>query len=309
MKNVLSFILFFVLAIPVQAQSVFDSRCADVNGDGVVDVADIALVVSAMASASGTQSGTATNAADVNGDGIVDVADIATVISVMAAGGGSKASASVVAVDLGLPSGTLWANMNVGAEAPEDYGLYFAWAETVGYPSDPEVGRVFEYGTYKWMNEGKDSWDQINKYQLNDSLIDGCWYDEDLNFIGDGKGEIELEDDAAHVTWGGDWVMPTVKQIRELVKYTTSEWVSQNNVSGRLFTSKKNGSTLFFPAAGYRTGSYLLGDGLGGVYWTSTVLNTRRVRTLAFYSDEALVKHNARYNAFPVRAVVNKKED
>ena len=305
MKHILSFILLFVLSIPVQAQSVFDSRRADVNGDGVVDVADVSALVLVM---SGPGSADALVKGDVNGDNIVDVADIATVISVMASGGISFAPANVVAVDLGLPTGTLWANMNVGAEEPEDYGLYFAWAETEGYPSDPQIDRVFEYGTYKWMNEGKDTWDQINKYQLNDSLIEGCWYDKDLNFIGDGKGEIELQDDAAHVNWGGDWVMPTLKQIRELINNTTSEWVLQNNVLGRLFTSTKNGESVFFPAAGYRSGSFLLGDELGGVYWTSTVLSTRRVRTLAFYADDALVKHNARYNAFPVRAVMKKKE-
>ena len=30
-------------------------------------------------------------------------------------------------VDLGLPSGTLWATRNVGADKPEDIGDYFAW--------------------------------------------------------------------------------------------------------------------------------------------------------------------------------------
>jgi len=72
---------------------------------------------------------------DVNGDTQVDVADIATIISLMAGMGGNdsgtgKAPAGVEAVDLGLPSGTKWANMNVGAEKPEDYGSYFAWGET-----------------------------------------------------------------------------------------------------------------------------------------------------------------------------------
>ena len=62
-----------------------DAKKGDVNGDGTVDVADIATIISVMAATTNPQSGTAPNPADVNGDGIVDVADIATVISIMAA--------------------------------------------------------------------------------------------------------------------------------------------------------------------------------------------------------------------------------
>ena len=51
------------------------------------------------------------------------------------------------AVELGLPSGTKWANMNVGAEQPEDYGLYFAWGESVGYGSDTNDGHVFGWAS------------------------------------------------------------------------------------------------------------------------------------------------------------------
>jgi hypothetical protein len=57
---------------------------ADVNGDGVVDVADIATVISVMANVGADPASARDN--DVNGDGVVDVADIATIISVMASG-------------------------------------------------------------------------------------------------------------------------------------------------------------------------------------------------------------------------------
>ena len=123
----------------------------------------------------------------------------------------------VKAVDLDLPSGTLWANMNVGATSPEDYGLYFAWGETTGYTG----GHSFDWASYKWMNEGQSNWRQVNKYQIDDWETEGCWYDSDGNFIGDGKTVLDLEDDAAHANWGGDWRMPTIDEIKELIENTT----------------------------------------------------------------------------------------
>ncbi len=49
-------------------------------------------------------------------------------------------------IDFGLPSGTLWATCNVGADSPEDYGDYFAWAEVM-----PKS--VYDWDTYKYSNE------------------------------------------------------------------------------------------------------------------------------------------------------------
>ena len=82
---------------------------------------------------------------DVNGDQRVDVADVSTVVSLIIGAGGSSVSApkDAEAVDLGLPSGTKWANMNVGAEHPEDYGSYFPWGET-----ETEVKDEYGWNTY-----------------------------------------------------------------------------------------------------------------------------------------------------------------
>ena len=112
---------------------------------------------------------------DVNGDQRVDVADVSTLVGmIISSGGGDTLSPGddddppssgnvpdgVVAVDLGLPSGTKWANMNVGATAQNEYGLFFAWGETVGYSSsDTSDGRSFDWASYKWMTEGKSSWE------------------------------------------------------------------------------------------------------------------------------------------------------
>ncbi|MBR3092624.1 MAG: DUF4114 domain-containing protein [Bacteroidaceae bacterium] len=150
------------------------------------------------------------------------------------------------AVDLGLPSGTKWANMNVGAESPEDYGGYYAWGET----------------------EEKDWYDWSTYIHCDGSA--GTCHD-----LGDDIAGTEY--DVAHVKWGGDWQMPTLDQLKELLDNTTSTWTTQNGVNGRLFTGT-NGNSIFLPASGYRRDNYL-GHWYNGYYWSST--------RLPWYSDRA----------------------
>ena len=232
-----------------------------------------------------------------------------------------RAPKGVVAVDMGLPSGTKWANMNVGAEKPEDYGLYFAWGETTGYTSDTSDGHLFTWETYKWMKPGATSWPGINKYQIVDEMVKGCWYDADGNFIGDGKSILDLEDDAAHVVWGGKWVMPKIEQIQELIANTTFEWTMVNGVGGMTFTSNINGNSFFLPAAGTRKDLNqnssaaplgLTGNGtMCGYPSTSVRLKADIEETQTFFyrglfidkNIGAYVHYNYRYVGAPVRAV------
>lgn len=148
-------------------------------------------------------------------------------------------------VDLGLPSGTLWATFNIGAEEPEDYGYYFAWGET--QPKDR-----YTLKTYRWMTEGNDSWEYINKYTIADGQTDGIWYNSGVVFVGDGKRVLETEDDAATVNWGEKWQMPSQEQAKELTQNTTVEWTTLGDVVGLKVTSNANGNSIFLPAAGYR---------------------------------------------------------
>ena len=145
------------------------------------------------------------------------------------------------AVDLGLPSGTLWASQNVGARKPSDYGLYFAWGETQGYTAE-QVGtgsgkKAFSFGDYKWYLSGEDdSGNSTIKYKKYTTP----------------SATLELEDDAAHVNMGGDWCMPTPDQIQELINTanTTTAWTTSDGVSGMTFTSTKDTSkSIFIPAA------------------------------------------------------------
>ena len=94
-------------------------------------------------------------------------------------------------VDLGLPSGTQWATMNIGANAPEEYGDYFAWGETE--PKD-----YYDWGTYKWC---MGNYNTMTKY----CTISGYGY----NGFNDGKTELDPEDDAATAAWGAGWRMPS----------------------------------------------------------------------------------------------------
>ena len=144
-------------------------------------------------------------------------------------------------VDLGLPSGTLWATCNVGANAPEDYGDYFAWGETK--PKD-------NYGlnTYNWYNH-----DDMYYTKYNQSYSSG-YYDDSGNYVSvvtpDGKTELDPEDDAAYKNWGPSWRMPTHEQQRELVEQCTWKWTTRNGVYGQQGTGP-NGKTIFLPAAGW----------------------------------------------------------
>ena len=191
-------------------------------------------------------------------------------------------------VDLGLPSGTLWATCNIGAENPEDYGDYYAWGETA-------AKETYNWTTYKWMDPAVNGWKGCTKYQIADGQTDGVWYAEG-NFIGDGKTELEASDDVASQTWGGKWQMPTQAMIAELSSQCYWVWTKTYNgksVKGYIVYKAKtdadkgarvtSGSSpssdydvatdphLFLPAAGYRYGSGLLLAGSYGYYWSRSL--------------------------------------
>ena len=157
-----------------------------------------------------------------------------------------------VYVDLGLPSGLLWATCNVGADNPEDYGDYFAWGET--QPKD-----TYNWSTYQYCNG---SYSTLTKYCNN------SYYG--YNGFTDNLTTLLPEDDAATANWGSDWRMPTKEEWLELCNNTTDTWTTQNGVNGRLFTAS-NGNSLFLPAAGLRWDGELDYAGSIGFYWSSSL--------------------------------------
>ena len=133
-------------------------------------------------------------------------------------------------VDLGLPSGTLWAKMNIGASSEEEAGEYFAWGETSGYIDVSE--RCFSKDEYIYYDE---TYDRLTKY---------CSSAEHGKL--DNKTELESIDDAATANWGANWQMPSKEQINELHAYCTLRKCKKNGIDGWLLFGP-NDSLLFIP--------------------------------------------------------------
>ena len=193
-------------------------------------------------------------------------------------------------VDLDLPSGTLWATMNVGASKPSDVGLYFQWGDTKGYTAD-QVGK--EDGKKNFSKDWEDY-----KYGTKPNFT---------KYIGNGA-TLELEDDAANAHMGGSWHMPKPEQIQELIDNTLGEWITQDGVNGRLFISKKDTSkSIFIPAAGNAVDGSIAGIGIYGYVW-GNMLNSNHNdsgQELGFISFGAnLYNYIGRYAGLSVRGVI-----
>ena len=214
--------------------------------------------------------------AAVTEDGTVTALSLGeATITVKSVDGGYTATCSIIvkdeselapqAVDLGLPSGVKWATFNVGATSPEDYGDYYAWAETEPYYQpghaldDPckdwKSGKVdgYVWGSYKWSTGNTDN---LTKYKNsnNESSF------KDYNY----------QDDPARVNWGGEWRTPTRADMMDLQEYCYWAMETVNNVFGCRITSKINGNSIFIPACGYREGINLKLLGTECNYMTAT---------------------------------------
>lgn len=157
-------------------------------------------------------------------------AEIARQLALLKAAAGIGGSTDKVEyVDLGLPSGNLWATCNLGASSPEAYGDYYAWGEV-------EPKKEYTYPNHKWYKEGAPSLG-FTKYNNED-----------------GKLTLEDEDDAVIQKLGNGWRTPTLADFRELTnqKLTTIKKTTLNGVAGYQITSKKNGKSVFIPCAGFK---------------------------------------------------------
>ena len=134
-------------------------------------------------------------------------------------------------IDLGLPSGLLWATCNVGANSPEEYGDYYAWGET----------------------ETKDEYTEENSYTYGVKMND---------ISGDPKYDV------ARKKWGDNWRMPTYYEMEELIDLCFWEWKTKNGINGYKVTGW-NHNSIFLPAEGVRCESSLDGDGNTGFYWST----------------------------------------
>ena len=177
-----------------------------------------------------------------------------------------------IAVDLGLPSGTKWADRNVGAKLPEDTGLYFSWGNTDGH----EAGKDYDFDD--------DTYDDTPGAEVD--------------------GDIDLAHDAARANLGEPWQMPTKDQFKELVDNCECEVCTLNGYRGRRFTSKINGNSIFMPFSGYIYGTGLYGRGSRGSYWSASLYSAANGYYLYFNSGGVgPANYSNRFDGFSVRAV------
>ena len=175
-------------------------------------------------------------------------------------------------VDLGLPSGTKWADRNIGAKSEEDVGLYFSWGNTDGHV----------FGTDYDFDE--DVYNETPGAKL--------------------EGDIDLEHDAARVNMGEPWRMPTSEEFQELDDNCTHEFCSVNGYRGMRFTSKINGNSIFFPCSGCGSGTTWYHRGSYGYYWSGSLNSATNGRRLNFNSGGVYPQNsNLRFYGFAVRAV------
>lgn len=189
------------------------------------------------------------------------------------------------AIDLGLPSGVLWAAWNLGASTPSESGSYFAWGEV-------EQKERCSWSSYKWC-EGSST--TLTKYNLFAKYGDV-----------DGKLILEKADDAASVNWGDSWRMPTDKEFEELKAYCSYEWTTKNGISGYQLTSKVPGFTdqsIFLPTAGYFSSSVQHPE--IGYYWLASVEeeNTQYADCISLDEETFFLNNNYRWAGFTIRPV------
>ena len=194
-------------------------------------------------------------------------------------------------VDLGLPSGTMWATCNVGADKPEDLGLLFQFGLVDGY----------KYGDENNQFRVNDQ----NKQDIGSALIPLTTSGKTYNM-----GEtLNLKDDAAHVHMGGKWRIPTKNELKELFDNTTYDVATINGVLGMLFTSNINNKRLFVPFAGYWYNGSFGSAGSNTYVWSSQVHPSYVDSAYSFYCDSssnACITNYYRSLALSVRGVFNK---
>lgn len=188
-------------------------------------------------------------------------------------------------VDLGLPSGILWCDRNVGASSPEDYGDYFMLGNVT-----PDTDKTCEW-SHAPFNNGQVYFDEEH---FNSHKSD--WFDGDV---------LKPKYDAAHVSMGGSWRMPTEDEIHELLEWTTQSVETIGDVKGMLFTAP-NGNSIFMPFCGFRNCYEVYDDDIYGYVWSSSLRSDNyRYSRYLYFSDkgQAYVNSYSRCVGFVVRGV------
>lgn len=179
----------------------------------------------------------------------------------------SDADTICTPVDLGLPSGTLWADRNLGAKRTSDFGHLYAWGEV-------STKRDYSQGAY------------LSK-------------DKPMGKITTSKN------DAATAILGEEWCMPSEAQVQELLdqcEWTWTQWGGHNGFE----IKGKNGNKIFLPAAGWKCSTNVEHQNIRGYYWTSerNTSNPPFARSLQFPKPGmAIIGNGYLYYGRSIRAV------
>lgn len=298
MKKLFTMMSMAAIAAMTMAQSVTTHSVYDVNQNGEINVADAVTVAQAVlreaAPGMTPQYVTAEDLSTMFSTILTKLESIESRLSALessqSGGNGSNDPYNGHEyVDLGVVvdgKPVYWATTNIGAEVPADYGLYFAWGETVGYGSETASDGYTTTDGHKfdWVSYSSDlcggGYDKMKKY-CTDSKYGTV----------DNKTVLDPEDDAAHVNWQGAWRMPTKAEQDALRAQCTWTWTTMTNSAGKSINgykvSNKTDSSkfIFLPAAGYRSDDYLSEVAQG--YWSSSLYasNSRHACCLDFTSS------------------------
>ena len=223
----------------------------------------------------------------------------------------SQASRSVsmqwetIYVDLGLPSGTKWAKMNIDvtqangfAASPYQYDCsFFSWGNVIGH--NPISTSAFDYD---WGTSNSGVYASTPGASLTGNIPVGDTYD------------------AARKNLGSPWRTPTTEEFAELFNASNTKYINAdgtdinsaqtnklttvNGITGLLLKSLANGKTIFFPCSGYGDGQSWSLRGSVGHYWSSSLYSQTDGRLLVFYSGGVHPQVDSdRFYGFAVRAV------
>ncbi|MBO4709996.1 MAG: hypothetical protein J5727_09495, partial [Kiritimatiellae bacterium] len=159
--------------------------------------------------------------------------------------------------------GPYWATTNVGAEKPEDYGLYFWWGDTVGYKWENEQWVASDGSASGFSFSGANAPTYGN--------VAAALQSEGWIVLKDGTYIFAPDHDAAQVHWGGDWRMPMEQELQDLVDNCDWTWTKQNGVNGYEVRGKGDyaSNSIFLPCSGYGYGTSFYDAGSIGSYWSS----------------------------------------
>ncbi len=255
----------------------------DVNGDGKVDEADASALVNSY-----LKNDPLSTITDLDGDNNLTIADVVSLISMISMYNASGIHNGHDYVDLGLPSGTLWATCNMDADSPEQGGGVYAWGEI-------ELKEEYTWDTYKWAN-GKPTKDAHNLTKYCDRGAYGSL---------DGKMTLEAADDVANVKWGGSWHIPTDMEFQELVDNCIVEWTRMNGIRGYRFTGS-TGKNIFIPVGDSRSGTSVSQNSFE--YWTSSLrpdAHGTNANNIERFDGELSISGSLRYHGQTIRPVIS----